>query len=130
MSIRVSASDVEKIMTDLDASLPADLSPFIRAASLIVDNRIGSAISSTDLLFEIERWLAAHLVAIDVGKARRRQIDTAEEDYGYSIGKGLDATPYGQQVKLLDTTGQLSATKSFSFRVFPDPDYDSLYETG
>jgi hypothetical protein len=61
------------------------------------------------LLFEVERWLSAHLLA----STRERQVQTEEVGqakvaYNSKLGLGLDSTTYGQQVKLMDSSGLLA----------------------
>jgi hypothetical protein len=106
MAVRVTADEVKAIistrLTDLDA--------FITAANQVVDVRLKNKGFTDPQLKEIERWLAAHFVAIHSPNKTREKIDTASEGYqSGSLGKALDFTAYGQQVKVLDWTGTLSA---------------------
>lgn len=106
MANRVTHDDVVEI---IDTSL-TDTTPFITAANLIVTNRLSGEGVGSSTLAEIERWLAAHFVAIRSQDAVSKQEKTGEASitrHGVT-GKGLDFTPYGQQVKLLDPTGKLS----------------------
>jgi len=112
MANRVIPAEVKEILsTDLtDPTITA----YINAANATVTSLVGSnADLTTAQLKEIERWLAAHLIAC----TRERQI--AKENAGQAgatyDGKsdmGLDATLYGQQVKLLDTTGTFATLES------------------
>jgi len=102
---RVNQSEVEEIIdTDVD-----NLHPFIIAADTIVTNKLTGKGLGDDLLKEITRWLSAHLVAIRDPRLKKDKI--GETEATFFIGKegsGLDSTPYGQQVKLLDTSGTLA----------------------
>jgi hypothetical protein len=102
---RVSSAEVLAIM-DTEVT---DADPFIIPANLIVTDRLGSAGLSDDLMKEIERWLAAHLVSIRAPKIMEEKIGGASQKYEgiVFIGskKGLDTTRYGQQVLIMDPTG-------------------------
>lgn len=112
-SPRVTASEVTEIITtSVDDS---DIGACIIAADLIVDTYLANETGmSNDLLKEIERWLAAHLLAsskevqelsVRVGEAEHRRVG--------SFGKGLESTTYGQVVLSLDNSGKLkNLTKS------------------
>ena len=117
---RVTASDVDEIMEKDLSSL--DITPFITIANLLVTEKLGSSSLSADLLKEIERWLAAHFVAVSYKDERIQQekIDVASVTY-MSMGSGktgLDMTPYGRQVKLLDTTGAFISDLVASIHMF------------
>lgn len=108
MAARVEGADVKEILqTKLTASV---LTPFITLANQLVNRHLkGEASLTEDELKEIERWLAAHLVAI-------RTPPTESESTGGQVtlkfqgksGMGLKATTYGQQVIAMDPTGKLA----------------------
>ena len=104
---RVSDAEVKEI---LDTSI-VDLSAFISAANILVSNLlVGKGLTDSHLK-EIERWLAAHFTAILEKSGRVTSEDIAgeiKEQYGGKHDMGLQATLYGQQVAVLDTTGTLS----------------------
>ena len=102
---RVIDAEVKKI---IDTTINTD--PFIEAANLIVTNRLGNQGVSDALLKEIERWFAAHLVAIREPQVKAIKAgDSMDTYFRGQEGKGLDSTPYGQQVKLLDPTGRMAS---------------------
>lgn len=86
--------------------------PFITAANLIVTDRLGDEGIDDDLLKEIERWMAAHLVAIREPQTKTEKTGDTGVTYFGKDGLGLDATPYGQQVKVLDPTGLMATLGS------------------
>jgi len=104
---RVTAVEVKQIIeTELDDAV---IDAYIASASALVDEALRSEALSETLLKEIERWLTAHLLAI----SRERQPEQASAGptsikYQGMSGLGLDASLYGQQVKLLDTSGKLA----------------------
>jgi len=104
MAVRVSDAEVKEI---IDTSVTT--TAFISAANLVVTEKLGSSGLSEDLLKEIERWLAAHLIASSKDKqVESETIGDVSATYQGKTDMGLDSTFYGQQVKLLDTTGTMA----------------------
>lgn len=85
-----------------------EIAPFITPANLLVTELLGGSGLSSSLLKEIERWLAAHFAAIRDPRISRERTEEAEAIYHGKSDMGLDHTPYGQQVRLLDTTGTMT----------------------
>lgn len=103
---RVQPEDVEDI---LETSLNyLQLGAFVTAANLLVTQKLSSSGLSDELLFEIERWLAAHLACSRERTTTSESMGGASESYAVQVGLGLNGSFYGQQVKLLDTTGILA----------------------
>jgi len=88
-----------------------EISPYLKTASLVVDTYLAGEGMSATLLREIELYLAAHFAAFVRDRpAVEEIIDEAEIRYpANSLGKNLDATPYGQIAKSLDSSGKLNA---------------------
>jgi len=98
-----------EVLAIIDTELTAiEVAPFITVANIIVTNQLTGE-HSADLLKEIERWLAAHFVAIRDPRAKTEKTGDASTSYYGEAGKGFDHTPYGQQVLALDTTGILAS---------------------
>lgn len=121
MSVRTVGEDVKAI---LDTSLTAEqVESYIQAASLIVDEQLVGESLSDALLTEIEKWLAAHLVASTRDmRVQKESADGISLTYQGKTGLGLDATFYGQTTKRLDPTGKLGALdqpnrRSYVFRI-------------
>lgn len=112
---RVTEEEVKDII-DTDVQLE----PFIQAANLTVDQHLKNKRLSKDLLKEIERWLSAHFAAIQDPQAVSERINGLQQNFGIQKGLGLDATQYGQQVKVLDPTGTLAGLghKKASIKAF------------
>jgi hypothetical protein len=87
-----------------------EIVPYIKAANLMVTNIFsGDTVTSEELKEEIEKWLAAHMVSSTVWKtAKREKLGEAEVEYTGKFGEDLSSTPYGQMVKVLDTTGKMN----------------------
>ena len=106
---RVTEGQVKEIIsTDL-----SDITAYITAANLIVTDRLGSTTTlGSAILIEIERWLTAHLIAITQepeSQVKAEKIGDASINYARGeLGKSLEATFYGQQVILLDSTGLMA----------------------
>ncbi len=67
----------------------------------------GLAITS-ELKDELYKWLTAHAIAITRERTTTSEAaGTAKVTYAGMYGKMLKATPYGQHVLMLDTTGTL-----------------------
>lgn len=108
MAARVSEAEVEAII-EVDSSVDTDT--FILAATTLVDAVLADdAYLTTAQLKEVERWLAAHFIAMRQRQARSEGVGDANVVYqvGY-LGRGLQYTPYGQQALILDTSGKLAA---------------------
>jgi hypothetical protein len=102
---RVIAEDVNAIFDNQDS---IEVTPFIDAANALVTEILGSSALTTAHLKEIERWLAAHFIAVRDPRFSRVKIGGAEATFQGRYGLGLEHTSYGQQVLALDTTGKLA----------------------
>lgn len=104
---RVTEDEVEALFDYVESSI--DLTPFIAAAYYMVNQHVQDHVDDDDLLKEIERWLAAHFLAMRQKQTTKEDISGAiSETYEGKYGLGLDFTRYGQQAKILDPTGNLS----------------------
>jgi len=105
MSTRVTDAEVKRI---IDTSI--DTTPFIQAANLVITEKLGSEGLGSALLKEIERWFAAHLVAVRDPMVRQEKVGDATITYDRPTpGEGLESTIYGRQVLMLDTSGVLAS---------------------
>lgn len=118
---RVTVDEVKQII-----SVPStvEVVPFIRIANLTLTKRLGTNTNlSTAQKKEIERWLTAHFLSMGpLRQATYEKIGEAEVSYtGKLDNLGLDATTYGQQVKLMDTTGLLAnlGKQGITFKAVP-----------
>lgn len=113
MSNRTSDAKVKEIL-DTDIT---DTTPFITAANLVVTDKLGGQDLSDDYLEEIERWLAAHLACARDPRHKAEKTGDASVTFTGNFGEGLQSTPYGQHVLLLDPTGILAkvGAKQVSF---------------
>lgn len=120
MAYRVTAEEVKQIIdTDLTEE---EVDPFIQSANVLVTSVMTSSGASDDLLSEIEKWLSAHFVAIRDPRLKQIKIGEITESYYGTSGQGLNHTPYGQQVLMLDYTGSFSnlGKRKASFNVIKE----------
>lgn len=120
---QITETEVKAIMEDhVDESR---LTIFIRTAKLTVDNLlVGKATYTDATLTEIQLYLAAHYAASTVYRQSIREENlTSNVSYNSIKGIGLDATMYGQQVKILDSDNILSDL-SKNRAVFRSLNYD------
>lgn len=90
------------------------LQPFIEVASCIVSERL-NGVYSEERLRHLELYLSAHLAWLGstTGGSGGGQITSVKADEisisyaGPKLGEGLDGSPYGQMLKLLDDKGIL-----------------------
>ena len=108
MANRVTDPEVKQIInTDITTD------PFITTANVLVNKIEANGISDSGHLKEIERWLAAHFVAVRDNRAAGLSdfsVGDADEKYlksSFALTKGLGSTYYGQQAVALDTSGTL-----------------------
>jgi len=82
---------------------------FITTANLIVTKHCTDDDLTATELEAIERYFAAHLYCISHRRATQEKAGDVSENKQHVEGLGLDATEFGQQVKLLDWSGALAA---------------------
>lgn len=117
----VEAADVAALMPGtID---PNTLVPFLTAADAFVTNRLGGESIGSGLLYEITRWVAAHLATAQYPLVAQENI-AGEYSATYQVaaagGIGLASTFYGQTALSLDPTGLLSESgkKRASLKVY------------
>lgn len=106
MAIRTNANDVKAI---INTSLSVmDVIPYINDANALVNAVLSDEGLSSALLTVIEKWLAAHFIAITKSRqAQYRKIGDAAESYA-KMGTKLESTTYGQTAISFDTSGKLA----------------------
>lgn len=104
----------DEVKAIIDTELTGDeITPFLRSANVFVTASLGSTVLSVDHLREIEAWVAAHFVAVRDPRLTSRKAGEATDTYQKAgEGKRLEATIYGQQALVLDTTGTLAGLQS------------------
>ncbi len=109
MGARVTADGVKTVIeTSIkDEDVTAHM---IHTANLFVDTHLLSENHSEPILTEIEKYLAAHLVALteEKGGVTRSKMGDADESYANVFDTGFRSTRYGQMAITLDTSGVLA----------------------
>jgi len=107
-------SDACGVLEILDANTTMDettVMPFLVVANRIVTDNLTNKGIAADTLREIERWLAAHCIAMsdrETGIAKERIGDNTEVTYSGKTGMGLTATRYGQMAISIDPSKTLA----------------------
>lgn len=113
----------EDVLDIIGTSLnEAQLHAFINLAHEMVAGNLSGAGLSEARLTQIETWLAAHFVAIRDQRAKSMSISgEGSVTYQGETGMGLNATLYGQQAMMLDTSGTLgkSGMRRATLKVLP-----------
>ena len=81
--------------------------PFIEIANALVEELLADLFNDTRLEL-IERWLSAHFFACEYPRVSAEAAGPVSASYQQRVGLGLELTSYGQQVKILDTSGTLA----------------------
>ena len=106
MAARITTVELKAILDDTELSTTS-LTSYINTANVLVNSVLGTG--TTDLLKEIEKYLAAHLAVFTRERqAIKEEAGTAKVTYSDNFGEGLKATAYGHMVLFLDTTGKLA----------------------
>jgi len=105
--MRTTAAKVKTIIdTDLE---DLKVEEFINTSNVLINSQLSGTTLGEDLLTEIEKWYAAHLIASSRERmASKEGAGGASIEYVGTYDKGLDSTPYGQQVQALDPTGRIA----------------------
>jgi len=104
----------------------ATVTIFITSASVFIDKVFANdTTTSTTLLAEMEKWLAAHLIASTVFRTTSEEkLGDASLKYTGQWGKKLESTPYGQMVLLLDTTGMMANAGKMAASIYAVEEFD------
>ncbi len=128
---RVNAYEVKEII-DTDLS-DIQINNFINAAHLLVVQIDLAGVGLAELLLkEIERWLAAHFLAIRDQRVQKESVGGEwSAEYQGKTDMGLKSTTYGQQALALDTSGKLAALgqKAAGFTVYSQVEQEASGES-
>ena len=118
---RTTVNGVKAILDDTELS-DAVIESFINSANVLVTNALGTSTLSASVLAEIEKWLAAHMIATTRERmAIQEEAGGAKIKYTGEFGAGLSSTTYGQMVLTLDTTGKLASLGRKQASIFAVP---------
>lgn len=125
----VTPAEVKKIMTSCTLE-DEQIDPFIVSARAFVTSVLSTDTTlSTSIREEIEKWFTAHLIASTTNRmTSREKIGSAEVEYASKYGEGLNSTPYGQMVLLLDKTGLLANSGKKAASIYAVKQFNELDE--
>lgn len=108
MAARVTVDEVKSILDNTSLTDPV-IQTFITGANVYVTDALNGSGLGDDMLKEIERYYAAHLIAITVERmASKEGAGGASITYTGTYGQGLKSSSYGQICLTMDTTGTLA----------------------
>ena len=105
------------------------LNAFIRTAHLIVENVTVGCGYSEEVICELEVWLAAHLSTAAEPLVGTERIGSTYLSYVRNQSAnavGLNSTPYGQHLQLIDTCGALSDAEKQKLFFTVYTEYDDI----
>ena len=125
MANRVDYDDVKAIM-DNCTTADATVTIFITTANAIINKVFANDTTMTeDLLTEMEKWLAAHLISSTVFRTTSEEkLGDASLKYTGEWGKKLESTPYGQMVLILDSSGLMANAGKMSATITAVNEFD------
>ena len=108
MANRVTGTEVKTIITTVKTD--SEVENYIPSANVLVTEVLSGSGFSDDRKALIEKWLAAHFVAIDDASTRimEEKAGDATNKYEGRTGMRLNYTRWGQQVLILDTSGSFA----------------------
>lgn len=112
MAVHTTVAKVEAVMRAFDKKKDLSTSTFILPANNLVRRYCEPLGYDEETLELIERYLAAHFYCVTARRPVEQYVGQARNRYEDNVGLGLDATWYGQQAKLFDSLGGLTAAMS------------------
>jgi len=103
---RVTEAEVKKIIST--TLTDEEVTPLLDSANVLITAVLADEGYGDAILKEIEKWLAAHFVAIRDPQISKEKIGDVDAVYQGKTGLGLNHTSYGQQVMLLEHHGKLA----------------------
>lgn len=104
---RVTAIEVKVIINTTKSD--SDIDVFINIANRYITDVLGTKGLSSARLKDIELFMSAHLIKVDVDKGgiKSERIGDSQRTYNLLSGNGLQSSTYGQTAAMLDTSGYL-----------------------
>jgi len=118
MVLRCTGDEVRELIT---TAISADVieANYLVTANLVVTEDLGNSNLSAARLKEIEKYLAAHFVALaeERGSLLEEEIDDVLERTADVYAPGYASTRYGQQALVLDSSGKLAGASASSSKL-------------
>jgi len=110
MAVLATSSDVQDVMQD--TTIDTDyIDNVLTTVDLVLTEiyRYSIVNISSDLLTELQKYYAAHIIASTTSRmGLEEKVGDASIRYIGQFTVGLDSTPYGQMVKLIDPSGLIA----------------------
>lgn len=112
MAVLATYSDVQTLMQDTSIDSAYITSVLITVDAVLTKIYENSTCTVSDtILEELQKYYAAHIIASTTARmASKEKLGEAQVDYLGTFGTGLDSTPYGQMLKLIDPCGVIAKT--------------------
>jgi len=126
MSVLATVGDVEELMQDttLDDTYVTSVLTTVDLVLTKVYEYYKGVIGS-DLLTEIQKYYAAHIIASTTSRmGQEEKVGDASIKYLGSYTMGLNSTPYGQMVLLLDVSGLIAKSNKSSASIYAVKSFD------
>ena len=109
--MRTTEEKLKKIIeTDLESN---EINSYIEGANTMINSTLVGKGLGASLLAEIERWVAAHMIASTRERqSKKEEAGGAKIEYSGKWGVGLSSTSYGQMAISLDASRTLQALAS------------------
>jgi hypothetical protein len=120
MAVLATYSDVQDVMQDtsIDSTYITNVLTTVDLVLTKVYENYAGVISDA-LLEEIQKYYAAHVIASTTKRmASKEKLGEANVEYIGSFGKGLDLTPYGQMVKMIDVSGLIARSGKIAASIY------------
>jgi hypothetical protein len=126
MSVLATVGDVEELMQDTsldDTYVTSVLTTVDLVLTKVYEYYKG--VIGNHLLAEIQKYYAAHIIASTTSRmGQEEKVGDASIKYLGSYTSGLNSTPYGQMVLLLDTSGLIAKSNKSSASIYAVKSFD------
>ena len=120
MAVLATYSDVQTLMQDttIDSTyITSVLTTVDLILTKIYEN--STCTVSDSILEELQKYYAAHIISSTTARiASKEKLGEAQVEYAGKFGEGLDSTPYGQMVKLLDPCGLVAKSSKMAASIY------------
>ena len=126
MAVLATVSDVQTLMQDTTIN-SAYITSVLTTVDLILTKiyEDSDCVISNDLLTQLQKYYAAHIIASTTSRiARTEKLGEAQVEYAGKYGSGLDSTPYGQMVKLIDPCGMIAKSGKIAATIYAIKSFD------
>lgn len=116
----MATATVDEVRAIIDTNIEDDnIESYIDSASSLLSIWFSGVTASQELLTELEKWVAAHLIAMTKERqAKEEGAGGAYIRYAGVFGTGLKTTSYGQTAIEIDTTNTLRSVSGKQIKFF------------